>query len=132
MWKWREAEDPALGLTLFNGVPGVRLTRLLLVAVIVTGLALAALGSWWGDLWMWLSLVALAVMWLVMWRWGGEYFGLVQQAAERAIEANDRGSAGGALEAYRAARLGWQPRAMMFVGVGGLGVVLWLMIFKPF
>jgi hypothetical protein len=132
MWRWREAEDPAFGLTLFNGLPGARLTRIFLLAVVATGLLLAVLADSWGDLWMWLSLAVLAGIWLAMWRWGAGYFGLVQQAAERAVEERGGGTSGAALEAYRAARLGWQPRAMMAVGIGGLGLVLWLMIFKPF
>jgi hypothetical protein len=37
-----------------------------------------------------------------------------------------------ALDVYRVTRLGWRPAAMMIVGLGGVGVVLWLMIFKPF
>ena len=133
MLRWRQAEDPAFGLTLFNGLPGAGATRILLAAVIVTGLILAVVGDWWQEIWVWLSLVILAAMWLAMYRMGGGYFGLVQAAALAAIdEARDQPGSTVARDAYRATRLGPQPVAMMVVGLGGLAAVLWLMIFKPF
>ena len=133
MLRWRQAEDPEFGLTLFNGLPGAGATRILLAAVIVTGLILAVLGDWWQEIWVWLSLGILAVMWLAMYRMGGGYFGLVQAAALAAIEeARDQPGSTVARDAYRATRLGTQPMAMMVVGIGGLAAVLWLMIFKPF
>lgn len=133
MLKWRQAEDPEFGLTLFHGVPGAGLTRLSLLAVIVTGLVLGALGGWFGQLWLWLSLGILVVQWVAMYRLGGGYYGLVQAAAQEAMAERAGGSGSTvAMERYRATRLGWQPAAMMIVGLGGVGVVLWLMIFKPF
>jgi hypothetical protein len=133
MLKWRQAEDPEFGLTLFHGLPGPGLTRISLLAVIATGLVLGAMGDWFGHGWLWLSLGILVVQWVAMYRLGGEYFGLVQAAARDAVAERASGSGSTtALDVYRVTRLGWRPAAMMIVGLGGVGVVLWLMIFKPF
>ncbi len=133
MWAWRQESDPERGLTPFNGVPEITLTRLLLLALVVTGLLAGFVGSWWRQWWMWLALALLIGMWAAMYRWGGGFFNLVQDSAERAIEERKTGSGSTtAMEAYHAARRGWHPIGMMAVGIGGLAVILWLMIFKPF
>lgn len=133
MWKWRWEADPERGLTLFNGVPEIHLTRILAATVVVTGLLLAVAGGWLARWWPWLSLATLLAIWAAMYRWGGGYFNLVQAAAERAIEERRSGSAStAAMDAYRATRLGWQPIGMTVFGLGGLAAILWLMIFKPF
>jgi hypothetical protein len=133
MWRWRQAEDPELGLTLFNGLPQVTLTRILLATVVASGIILGFLGDWWRQGWMWFSLFLLVLMWAAMYRWGGGYFGLMGAAAEQAVEERQSGSgATESMAAYRATRLGWQPIGMMALGIGGLAAILWLMIFKPF
>ena len=133
MWAWRREPDPERGLTLFNGVPDIPLTRIFIVAVVATGLLAGFVGPWWRQWWMWLSLALLIGIWVAMYRWGGGFFNLVQAAAEGAIEERNSGSGSTtAMDAYHATRRGWHPVAMMAVGIGGLAVILWLMIFKPF
>lgn len=133
MWAIRNEADPGRVDSVFYGVPGPLLTRLLLGAVIATGLLLGFIGPWWGQWWMWLSLAVLVAMWAAMFRSGGGYFGLVDDAAKEAL-AEQQGGTGAttALEAYHAARRRWHPVGMMVVGIGGLAVILWLMVFKPF
>jgi hypothetical protein len=133
MWKWRLEPDPERGLTLFHGIPDAPVTRFLAVAVVVTGLLLGFAGGWWRQWWMWLALAMFIGIWGAMLRWGGGFFDLVQEAAERAIEERSGGSGStAAMEAYHATRRGWHPPGMMAVGIGGLAVILWLMMFKPF
>lgn len=133
MWAWRGERDPERGLTFFNAVPEITLTRLLVVTVVATGLLAGFVGSWWRQWWMWLSIAILLGIWAAMVRWGGGFYNLVQAAAERAVEERKSGSDSTvALDAYHATRRGWQPLAMMAVGLGGVGAILWLMIFKPF
>lgn len=124
---------PERGLTLFNGVPEITLTRILVSAVIATGLLAGVVGGWWRQWWMWLAFVLLLGIWAAMYRWSGPFFNLVQGAAERAIEERASGSsATTAMEAYDVARRAWHPLGMTAIGVGGLAIILWLMIFKPF
>lgn len=133
MWKWWQEPDPERGLTLFNGVPEIHLTRILLATVVGSGLVLGLVGGWWRQWWMWLAFVVLVAIWVAMFRWGGGYFNLVQAAAEQAVEERASGSGSTtAMAAYEATRRAWHPLGMSVVGLGGLAVILWLMIFKPF
>jgi hypothetical protein len=75
----------------------------------------------------------LAVIAVAMWRFGGEYFGLVGEAARFAIEARSADPPNPAsMAAYDAARGSWHTMAMSVLGLGGIALILWLMMFKPF
>src|SRR4029077_3098039 len=87
MWAFRRETDPERALTFFNDLPKATGLRLLLAAVVVSGATAGFLGSWWGMGWIWASLFLLAGIAVAMWRFGGGYFGLVQEAAEAAIAA---------------------------------------------
>lgn len=133
MWAFRGEPDPDRALTFFNDLPKVTGTRILLSVTVGTGVLAGFMGSWWTSGWIWTSLAVLVVIWAAMWRYGGSFFGLVQGAAEAAIAARGTGSANpDTLAAYDAARRSWQPIGMSVVGLGGVGVILWLMMFKPF
>jgi hypothetical protein len=131
-WAWRRESDPERGLTLFNGLPEITGTRVLVLAVIATGLLAGFVGGWWRQWWMWLSLLILLAIWATMYLWGGAFFNLVEAAAERAVEERASGSGSTtAMEAYDVARRAWHPIAMTATGLGGLAAILWLMVFKP-
>ena len=66
-----------------------------------------------------------------MWRYGGTYYGLVQEAALAWVAADAAGKP--ALQAaYDSARRSRLVEAMSLIGLGGTAVILWLMMFKPF
>lgn len=133
MWAFRGEPDPERALTFFNDLPKVTLTRILLSVTLGTGVLAGFMGSWWTSAWIWTSLAALVVIWVAMWRYGGSFFGLVQEAAEAAVAARstDPGNLG-PQAAFDAARRTWQPVGLSVVGLGGIAVILWLMMFKPF
>ncbi|MEX2547248.1 MAG: hypothetical protein WD830_05600 [Chloroflexota bacterium] len=79
-----------------------------------------------------MSLILLAVIWVTMWRWGAAYYNLMQDTAERAIAAKDTVDGAATLAEFERARLAWHPFAMTIVGLVGVAVILWLMIFRPF
>ena len=133
MWAMRREPDPERAMTFFNDLPVATGLRILLALVVVSGAAAGFLGSWWGSGWIWASLILLAVIAVAMWRYGGGYFGLVQGAALAAIEARTTDPANPAPQAaYDAARYSWHTVGMSFLGLGGIAVILWLMMFKPF
>ena len=133
MWAMRGEPDPERMLTFFNDVPTATVLRILLGVVVLSGATAGFMGSWWGSGWIWASLVLLAVIAVAMWRFGGEYFGLVQEAAEAAIAARIGDPSNSAPQAaYNTARRSWQPIGMSVLGLGGVAVILWLMMFKPF
>ncbi|MFQ5945110.1 MAG: hypothetical protein ACE5NC_02540 [Anaerolineae bacterium] len=129
MLKLRSEEDPEAGLALFNILPNVSLLRFLLALVIVTGLIPGFMLDWWREGWMWASLVVLALIALVHWRYGSGYLGSFVGAAERAIGEKNSKSA---LEDFAAVRATWHPIGVTAIGTAGLAIILWLMMFKPF
>ena len=133
MWAMRREPDPERMLTFFNIVPTATVLRLLLALVVLSGALAGFMGSWWSRGWIWTSLALLAAIALAMWRYGGGYFGQLQEAAEAAIEARTHDRSNPAPQAaYDAARRSWQTVAMTVLGLGGVAVILWLMMFKPF
>lgn len=133
MWQLRWEADPDKSLALLNSVPNVGSVRILLGLVVLTGALAGILGSWWGQVWIWLSLVILALISVAMWRWGGPYYGLVEEAATRAIAAGlEPAELAAAQRGLDAARYSWHTLGMTVIGLGGTAVVLWLMMFKPF
>jgi hypothetical protein len=133
MWAFRREPDPERALTFFNDMPVATGLRVLLAIVVVSGAIAGLMGSWWGSGWIWTSLLLLAVISVGMWRFGGEYFGLVQEAAEAAIAARGADPPNPAPQAaYDVARGSWHTIGMSVLGLGGIAVILWLMMFKPF
>jgi hypothetical protein len=133
MWRMRAEADPTVSLTLLNAVGSALPLRIWLAVVVGSGVLAGFMGSLWTRGWIWTSLAVLGVIWVAMWRYAGAYYGLVEDAAARAIEAraSDATDASARLE-FDAARRGWQTIGMTVVGFGGLAVILWLMMFKPF
>jgi hypothetical protein len=133
MWAMRREPDPERMLTFFNDLPVARGLRVLLAIVVLSGATAGFMGSWLGSGWLWTSLALLAFIAVAMWRFGGEYFSLVEEAAGAAVAARTSDPANpGAQDAYDAARGSWQTPALSAIGLGGVGVILWLMMFKPF
>jgi hypothetical protein len=133
MWAMRGEADPERSMTFFNALPTATGLRILLVVVVATGAIAAFMGSWWGSGWIWASLLLLIVIAVGMWRFGGGYFGLVQEAAEAAIAARETDPINpGPQAAFDAARRSWHTIGMSVLGLGGIAVILWLMMFKPF
>ena len=133
MWAMRGETDPERMLTFFNFLPTARGLRVLLAIVVLSGATAGFMGSWLASGWLWTSLALLAVIAVAMWRLGGEYFSLVEEAAGAAVAARIADPSNrGPQDAYAAARRSWQTPALSVIGLGGLAVILWLMMFKPF
>jgi len=133
MWAMRREPDPERMLTFFNDLPVARGLRVLLAIVVLSGATAGVMGSWWGSGWIWTSLALLAFIAVAMWRLGGQYFSLVEEAAGAAVAARAQDPSDLAPQAaYDAARRSWETLALSVIGLGGVAVILWLMMFKPF
>ena len=130
-WRKRWQADPQLNQALFDALPSVMPLRITGAAVVLSGVLLVILDNRWGQWWVWLSLALLVVIWLAMWRWGAGYYNDIQAASEAALAARDTPHEATALAAFNVARLSWRTPAMTIVGIGGVAVILWLMIFRP-
>jgi hypothetical protein len=133
MWAMRREPDPERMLTFFNDVPQATGLRVILLVVVLSGAIAGFMGSWWGSGWIWAALVLLTVIAVAMWRFGGEFFSLVEGAAAAAVAARNTDPGNPAPQAaFDAARRSWQTPALSIFGLGGVAVILWLMMFKPF
>ena len=99
-----------------------------LLTIVASGIALMVMGNWWRDGWTWLSLLILIVIGVVMVLFGGVHLGLRLGTEEMPAEGE---------RWYRTVQWGLRlgNRIPMFLAVTGLtalGLILWLMMFKPF
>jgi hypothetical protein len=131
-WKKRWEADPAQNLALFGPLPDVRWLRYSALAVVATGLIATANSNAWMQVWIWLSLGLLVAIWVLMYFWGGAYYNITERAAESAIAASGTADELAARAQFDRARHSWLVPAMTIVGVGGVAIILWLMVFKPF
>ena len=82
---------------------------------------------------MWTAIVVLAVVGVLMNRFGNAYFDLLVVTARRAVEDRKNILADfSSLEAFHAARAAWYPVGVTVIGMVGLAAILWLMMFTPF
>jgi hypothetical protein len=132
MLSQRSEPDPERNLALFESLPDVLPLRILMMSVVATGLLLVAALSLWGRWWIWLSLLLLALIWLAMYRFGGAYYTILEETATRAIKARGTVLEADETAAFARARTAWHPAALAVTGLGGIAIILWLMVFKPF
>ena len=120
-------------LDLANTVGGlVAITALLLF---ITGIVGGFMGHWWGRGWIWAALVLLLAISFVMSFLGRLYFDRVRRAIGVATaEDRKKGLRPAALppEQLTAVLASGRPMLLAGVGLGGLTVITWLMMFKPF
>src|SRR4026207_501869 len=87
MWAMRREPDPERMLTFFNDLPVAKGLRVLLAMVVLRGATAGGMGSGWGRGWGWAPPALLAFIAVAMWRLGGQYFSLVEEAAGAAVAA---------------------------------------------
>jgi 4-hydroxybenzoate polyprenyltransferase len=85
---------------------------------IASGLVLGFLGSWWGAAWIWTALAIFVLIGVVMNRYGGRMI-------DRISDTRDDAEMERLLTRFR-------PWVLAGTGTGGLLVILYLMLFKPF
>lgn len=112
--------------------PSMMLSLLvLLIAGIITGF----MGHWWGSLWIWVSLVLLLGITGWMFSLGTRTYHPLRKmlGMEYLIKGKPQ-----PVEAQRPAAeilahvAATRPKEVLYVGLGGFALILWLMIFKPF
>lgn len=94
----------------FGSYPG-------LLLLVVTGVWMGFLGSWWGQKWIWTAIVVLVLVAVGM--------GALARPYYLAREAKDDAAIGERLTRAR-------PVAAAVVGGVGLLILIFLMVFKPF
>jgi hypothetical protein len=90
-----------------------------LLLLILTGVGMGFMGSWWGRGWIWASIAILVIL-----------FGLMTYVS---IPYHQSRAAAKEADSVLAERLG-KARPLLATGIGAIGIVtlLFLMVFKPF
>jgi len=131
----RQFERVRVLLELSGGSYGVMYLSLLVL--LVTGIITGFMAQWWGRGWIWVSLGLLIALSVAMWVIGSRFYSQVRQAVGlpwfdglREHPAQDALSAE-AVDALMSSS-GSRPMLLTVIGFGGIAVIAWLMMFKPF
>jgi hypothetical protein len=106
-----------------------------LLVLLVAGIISGFMGDWWGQGWIWASLVVLVLIYIGMTVRGSSYLTRLRKAvgaeyfekmkSQPPLTPLSREEIAGLMEPSRGIEL-------LAIGVGGLLIILWLMILKPF
>ncbi|MGA9190629.1 MAG: hypothetical protein WBZ24_02770 [Anaerolineales bacterium] len=131
----READPERVKALLALSVYPATLSWLSLGMLLLSGIALGFMGGWWSSGWIWASLGVLILMILAMGFLGSRSLnviradlGLPSSYGDAPPEPEDRPPV--EVVHTRMAELPAWP--LMGVGAGGLAILTWLMMFKPF
>ena len=101
-----------------------------LIVLLLAGVALAFMGSWWSQGWVWASLGVFVLIWASMSIFTGPAFRRARMAAGFTGPTTVNESSVSEKLPQAIAEL--RPMIPMVIGGVGLIVILWLMVLKPF
>ena len=134
----RRQRDPALArawlqLNASGGFVAVFYGSLLLL--LITGIISGFMGDWWGQGWIWLSLALLIGIIVGMFFIGTRRYSRLRQALGMPwFDGRKEHPAGepAPIEEIHALLADSPALALTVIGFGGIAIILWLMMFKPF
>jgi hypothetical protein len=104
-----------------------------LLLLLVTGIIAGFMGQWWSRGWIWLSLMMLIVIYVAMAALGSRRLNQVRQGIGLPSLYGQAPLAEPlSAEELNALLNHIQPTRLTLIGFGGLAVIAWLMMFKPF
>ena len=120
-------------LSLSGGSYG--LMYLSLLVLLLTGIITGFLGKWWGQGWIWVALVLLIAIVVAMSVIGSRTYGAARKAT--GLPYFEGGKPHPPLETASQEQIDailekGQPHLLTAIGVGGIVIIAWLMMFKPF
>jgi hypothetical protein len=96
-----------------------------LLVTVLAGIILGFMGGYWGELWIWISIALLVVVFVGMTPIAaGRLRGIRALLAEEPTAERDA--------EIMAALDAWNPMPSAVLGIGGLLVITWFMFFRPF
>lgn len=111
------------------------LMYLSLLLLLVAGVVAGFMGDFWGRLWIWVAIGVLVLIVGVMYGYGTPYYIRVRHALGMTAPQDKKGTpAPEPLPPDELAALlrSARPEILALVGGGGLVVIIWLMLMKPF
>lgn len=106
-----------------------------LLVLFITGIIAGFTGKWWGEGWIWVSIVLLIALVIAMSVLGGNVYSGARKAA--GLPYAERGKPMPAVppaprEELDAILSKGKPVLLAVIGYGGVALLAWLMMFKPF
>lgn len=106
-----------------------------LYALFLTGLLAGFTGKWWGEGWIWASIILLIAIIAGMGILGGAVYGGARKAAGLPYVIKGKpfpAEPPAPREALDAILARGKPALLATLGYGGVALIAWLMMFKPF
>lgn len=108
-----------------------------LLVLLAAGIAAGFMGSWWGQYWIWTALGLLVLISIAMLAVGSGPLVRIRQLLQPGMSRHAKKSGPPAPETVSDQQLaalldGIHPVLLTAIGGGGLALILWLMLFKPF
>jgi hypothetical protein len=128
----RERDPARIGALLDLSLGSVKLTSLFLLVVLASGVLAAFAGDYWGRGWVWAAIGILVVLFLWMGFRGVGWFDEIRHAVGKEGFHQKEAKAGAATADLETLLRSSRGVEMMVVGLIGLGLLVWLMIEKPF
>ncbi len=103
--------------------------------LLIAGVVLGFIGNWWNRAWIWIALVLLIAITGAMTALGSRIYGGARKAI--GLPFFDKGRTHPPIEPASAEELDTllaqgNPNLLTAIGLGGIAVIAWLMLFKPF
>lgn len=96
-----------------------------LLVLVAAGIVLGFMGGYWGQAWIWISIVLFVLVFLAMTPMAAQRFRRVREVLAQPVSAES--------DAELASLLGsWRPLPTLLVGLVGLLVITWFMVVRPF
>jgi hypothetical protein len=130
-----QSDRAVLTATLNRSSKAMIVAYVALVVLLVAGVILGFVGSWWGSLWMWVSLVLFVVVGWAMLPFAATPMSGVRAALGIQVRKPKPGEPPAAPksdEVLAAARAALRPELVLVIGLASLIVITWLMVTKPF
>ena len=136
IFQLRKEKEPARMAALLDlSSSQLGLLYISLLVMLASGIGLTYLGNWWRSIWVWVSLGLLVLMVPAMYAMATLPFNRVRKALGLPyFEKNKPHPAGDPAtpEEITASIDSLKPWLITFLGYGGLALVLFLMVIKPF
>lgn len=103
-----------------------------LLLLLVGGIAAGVVGQWFGQLWLWAAIGALVVVLMAMYSIASPYYGRLRGALGQQGYQRKGDPPAPLPDADLVVLLdSRRPEVLAAIGIVGLAIILWLMVFKP-
>jgi hypothetical protein len=134
VFRLRKERDPArMAAMLDVSSWSTTLMYIGLLLTIVPGVVLGFMGGFWGEWWLWVSIVLLVLVMGAMYGIASPAFSRLRFATGATMPESARRKVAelGTEGVVEAMATSWRPTALALIGGVGLVVILWLMIAQP-